>query len=117
MSDQASTELRQFFGDKEQAFQLTAPMIVELERTTGTGIGGLCKRLFNSDFRLLEISEVIRLGLIGGGTAPETAQALVSTYVNGTPLANSLPVAIAILEALMFGAAKPANQEASNGTA
>ena len=42
-----------FFGDGEKQFLLTPEMIVELERKTGAGIGGLCRRLFagGSTFR------------------------------------------------------------------
>ena len=103
MNNPLTTEVRQFFGDGQYAFKLTTPMILELERTTGTGIGGLCKRLFNSDFKLLEITEVIRLGLIGAGEKPETAKALVNAYLSNQPLGTAYPLAVTILEALMFG--------------
>ena len=103
MTDQLSTKVTSFFGDGKHDFKLTVAMINELERTTGTGIGGLCKRLFNSDFKLLEITEVIRLGLIGAGTNPETAHALVTNYLTNQPLGAAYPLAVSILEALMFG--------------
>jgi len=96
-----------FFGDATYQFQLTTPMILELERKTGVGVGLLIKRIAASrnslDFRLTEVSEIIRLGLIGGGLKPERALELVETYVHGKPLGNSQIIAMQILEALYFG--------------
>jgi Phage tail tube protein, GTA-gp10 len=103
MNNPLTTKVTAFFGDGKHDFKLTVPMINELERTTGTGIGGLCKRLFNSDFKLHEITEVIRLGLIGAGENPETANALVKNYLTDQPLGSAYPLAVSILEALMFG--------------
>ncbi len=94
---------RQFFGDSEKTFELTAPMVIELERTTGTGIGALCKRLFSGDFRQLEISETVRCGLIGGGTTPERAAELCETYVSADPIGGSYALSVTILERLWFG--------------
>ena len=62
---------RAFFGDAERDLSFSPELIVELERKTGAGIGGLCKRLFAGDFRHVEILEIIRLGLIGGGERPD----------------------------------------------
>ena len=62
-----------FFGDGERNFLLTPELIVELERKTGAGIGSLCRRLFAGEFKHAEITETIRLALIGGGTSPKEA--------------------------------------------
>lgn len=94
---------RAFFGDGERAFTLTDPMIAELERLTGTGIGSLFLRLTRSDFRLNDLTEVIRLGLIGGGTSPEDAARLVETYGRHRPIAEVLPLALDILDARWNG--------------
>ncbi|MCB1379228.1 MAG: gene transfer agent family protein [Alphaproteobacteria bacterium] len=96
----------QFFGDQERSFALTPELVLELERITGSGIGGLCQRLFRSDFKLADISATIRLGLIGGGASPEDAAGLVAAYAQSRPLAETFPLAVAILETLWFGAAK-----------
>jgi hypothetical protein len=100
-----------FFGDAERTFKLTPTLISELERTTSAGIGGLCRRLFIGEFKLLEITETIRLGLIGGGETPQAAAALVATYVADRPLAETYPLAVAILEVLWFGASDPKKGE------
>ena len=70
---------RAFFGDGERDFRVTPELIVELERKTGAGIGGLCRRLFAGDFKQVDVTETIRLALIGGGASPKDADALVAT--------------------------------------
>ncbi|MFC0200589.1 gene transfer agent family protein [Paracoccus rhizosphaerae] len=94
---------RAFFGDGERAFTLTDPMIAELERLTATGIGSLFLRLTRSDFRLNDLTEVIRLGLIGGGTSPEDAARMVETYARHRPITEVLPLALDVLDARWNG--------------
>ncbi|UFM63831.1 gene transfer agent family protein [Paracoccus sp. MA] len=93
-----------FFGDKERPFTLSDDMVAELEAKTETGIGVLYQRLLGHAFKLADLSEVIRLGLIGGGTNPEEADRLVSTYARNRPVAEVLPLATAILAARWLGA-------------
>jgi hypothetical protein len=97
---------RAFFGDAERDFQITPALIVELERKTGAGIGGLCRRLFAGDFKQADITETIRLALIGGGTSPKDADALIAAYAVNRPLGEVYPLAVAILETLWFGSKK-----------
>ena len=104
MSD---TSHRAFFGDAEHMFQLTAPMILELERVTGTGIGALFQRFANLTFTHADLVEVIRLGLVGAGTDPEQARRLVDAYAVPRPISEVRPLAWDILKALWFG---PADQ-------
>jgi hypothetical protein len=99
---------RQFFGDADRDFRLTPELILELERKTGAGIGGLCRRLFVGDFHHIEILETIRLALIGGGANPEEAAALTTAYAASRPLAETFPLAVAILETAWFGRAQEA---------
>lgn len=104
--------ITQFFGDAEHDFALTGPMIRELENVTGAGIGGLCLRLVRRhEFTLAEITETIRLALIGGGTSPKRAAELVAAYAApACPLVESHLLAVAILTDLYAGpaAAEPA---------
>ncbi|KRW96257.1 gene transfer agent family protein [Paracoccus sp. MKU1] len=93
-----------FFGDKERPFTLSDDMVTELEAKTETGIGVLYQRLLGQAFKLADLAEVIRLGLIGGGTRPEEADRLVSTYARNRPVAEVLPLATAILAARWLGA-------------
>ncbi len=100
-----------FFGDGEKTFALTDPMIDELERTTGHGIGAIFRRVQSQDFTRKEIAETIRLGLIGGGAADFEAAALVKTYVGGRPLVESVEIALDVLAARFLGAAIPDAQD------
>ncbi len=97
---------RVFFGDAEREFRLTPELILELERKTGVGIGGLCRRLFAGDFRYSEIMEVIRLALIGGGEQPKRASELVDAYAASRPFMETFPIAVSVLEVAFFGAVK-----------
>lgn len=97
------TKTRAFFGDAEHDFQLTPEMIVELERLIGSGIGTIFGRLARNEFSFTEVVETIRLGLIGGGMAPQKALALVDAYARRRPMSETLPTALAVLEALWFG--------------
>ena len=103
-----------FFGDAEYPFRLSPALIIELEHKTGAGIGALCARIFNRQFAQADITETIRLSLIGGGMPPERAAAVIGSYATDRPLSETYPVAVAILENVWFG--QP-NHEAANGQA
>ena len=104
MSD---TTLKTFFGDGEHDFCLTPEMIVELERLTGHGIGGIFKRMALREFSQAEMVQTIRLALIGGGAAPETAFYLTQTYAAQRPVVEGMILATRILNALFEGVPKP----------
>ncbi|WP_024587636.1 gene transfer agent family protein [Aliihoeflea sp. 2WW] len=93
-----------FFGDAEKTFALPPAMILELERVTNAGIGGLSRRFFAGEFRHRELLETVRLGLIGGGENPEEAAALVATYAATMPVMQLYALALPIIETAMFGA-------------
>lgn len=94
-----------FFGDGEHTFALTMPMIIELERKAGVGIGALYQRLMSAQFFLADLSEVIRLGLIGAGTSPADAQHMIDTYATARPVMEIAPLALDIIEARWSGEA------------
>lgn len=94
---------RAFFGDAEYDFRLTLPTLTELERSTGLGIAAICHRIFNREFAHADLTEAIRLALIGGGTAPKRAAELVAAYATDRPLAEIYPLAFAIAESTWFG--------------
>ncbi|MET3925994.1 gene transfer agent family protein [Devosia sp. 2618] len=102
-----------FFGDREREFSLTSKTILnELERTTGKGIGAIIDGLRRLSYA--EITETIRLGLVGAGAQPEEAAALVSTYVPARPLGEANILAIDILTDLWVG---PEQQHVNEATA
>lgn len=94
---------RGFFGDKEHAFTLTDPMLAELETITGLGVGAMYFQLVNMAYPATVLREIIRLGLIGAGTAPEDAKRLCDTYASNRPLAETFPLAFEIMEARWNG--------------
>ncbi len=100
------SEHKAFFGDAEHTFKLTPALILELEGVTGAGIGALARRVFRGDFRHVDILATLRLGLIGGGMASEAAARLVETYGANRPLGEAYQVAVGVLEAAWFGAAR-----------
>jgi hypothetical protein len=95
-----------FFGDATYSFALTDTMIHELQHKTGVGIGSLYQRVIASQFHVADIVEIIRCGLIGGGTAPIDAQRLVDAYAKDRPFAETFPLALDILDARWTGAAE-----------
>ncbi len=88
-----------FFGDGQHSFALTDAMITELERLTDLGIGALYQRAVAMQFKIADLVEIIRLGLIGGGTTPEHAAQLTGTYGRNRPIAELYPLALDILDA------------------
>ncbi len=99
------TPHRAFFGDAEHEFALGGDQIVELERVTGAGIGAICARVFNGTFAYADITETIRLALIGGGLDPQEAAALTKAYVPMRPIAETMALAVDVLSAVYFGPA------------
>ncbi|WP_041300005.1 gene transfer agent family protein [Hyphomicrobium sp. MC1] len=98
-----ATTFRTFFGDRERVLKLNPNLAMELERATGTGISTLSKRVFGAQFYYRDLTETIRLGLIGGGETPERAAELIRTYVTDRPLSEVVPLAAGVLSALMLG--------------
>ncbi len=63
-----------------------------------------CLAVFNaSDFRFIELTEVIRLGLIGGGMDPEEGDTLVKAYAPRMSVTDLYGKALPIIDLLMFG--------------
>ena len=120
------------FGDGTYRFHLPMAQIIEIERLCGEksiiamydemgqalGIGhddGKPVFIGGGAARVRDIYEVIRCGAIGGRNvvrngqthpvAPLDAKLLADRYVDGRPLAESLPVAWAILNAAIMGVA------------
>ncbi len=92
-----------YFGDATYTFALTDTMIDELQSKTGIGIGALYLRVVNSQFQVSDLTEVIRLGLIGGGTSPATARRLIDAYAVNRPFDETFPLALDILDARWNG--------------
>ncbi|CAL8981543.1 hypothetical protein RHODGE_RHODGE_02832 [Rhodoplanes serenus] len=95
--------------------------ILSLEDACGVGIAAVFGRLLAGTWCLHDVREPIRLGLIGGGMTPERAMQVVKRHVDGSPLAESVAVARAVIEAVLIGVpddqpGKPAAAEAVDPT-
>lgn len=80
--------------------------MLALEQLCGdAGIRKIYGRLTGDDWRVNDVRETIRLGLIGGGMKADEALVAVKTFVDGNPrgLAPSALIAIAIIEAVLIG--------------
>ncbi len=92
-----------FFGDGSKTFALTTEMILELERTTGTGIMALHSRFRLMAAQFFDMTEVIRTGLIGGGMKAEEAHKFVSIYGRSMQVQDLYHLAFDILDARYLG--------------
>ena len=129
------------FGDGDYLFRLNLSGINAIQDKCGSGIGAVWQRLaasrFNyvSDndeqigfgvaeaaaFKIEDIIEPIRQGLIGGGVGtvdgvpvavtPLLANKLVQTYVIDRPLSEAWSVAFAVMSALIEGYDPPKKKE------
>lgn len=117
------------FADGEYRFFLPMREIVQLERECDKSVIQMCDEMGQSlglspgsadihfigggPTRYLELRATIRLALIGGNkgmvdsvekpVGPLTAKSLVETYVDGRPIAETLPVAWTVLNAAVMG--------------
>ncbi|MFN3663843.1 gene transfer agent family protein [Yoonia sp.] len=92
-----------FFGDADRVFCLSDPMIQELERLSGVGIGTIYQRAIAQQFKLDDLTHTLRLALIGGGTSPQDAAQLVDTWAQNRPFAETFPLALDVLDARWNG--------------
>jgi len=113
MSRDASIELD--WADGTFAFRLAWGELEKLQEACDAGPYVVLNRLVDNSWRVGDISNVIRLGLIGGGMAPVDALKKVREYVEKRPPAENLMFAQAILSAGIVGA--PDEQVGKKGAA
>jgi hypothetical protein len=96
--------------------------ILALEEACGVGIMHVFRRLESDTWKLHDLRETIRLGLIGGGLPQDKAMALVKIHVDQNPagLAPSVLLAMEIIKAKLVGVpddplGKTAAAEAATG--
>lgn len=97
MNRHAAIELD--WADGTYTFRLGLDEIEELERKRDLSIFEIAKRLSPEvrQARSTDVSETLRLGLIGGGTKPVDALAKVRKYVDERPLDENRDTAYAIV--------------------
>lgn len=102
MSRDATIRLE--WADGEYVFRLAWGQLAKLQEECDAGPYTILTRLYNGAWRIEDISNVIRWGLIGGGLDAPKALKLTRTYVEGRPPTESLMFAQAILAAGCMGA-------------
>lgn len=97
------------WGDGDHAFNVAKiGQALELEEKCGSpgqpcGLMEILTRLREQRWRINDIRETIRIGLIGGGKKPLDALSLVKRYVDDRPLAENVQLAQVILIAAIVG--------------
>lgn len=94
------------FGDGEYDFRLAWGQLVELQEKCNGGPLFILNRLNSGEWRIEDISNIIRLGLIGGGMAPSAARTLVVRYVEERPLLENHLLAVVVLQAALMGSSE-----------
>lgn len=102
MSRDASITLT--WADGDFKFRLGWGELEELQEKTDAGPQVVLQRLHAGTWRVQDISNTIRLALIGGGLSPEEAVKKVRFYVEQRPPAESVPIALVVLSAGLIGA-------------
>jgi hypothetical protein len=92
------------WADGDFTFRLGWGELAELQEKTDAGPYVVLHRLHSHQWRVEDISNVIRLGLIGGGLAAAEAMKKVRYYVESRPPLENHAVAVAILSAGLLGA-------------
>jgi hypothetical protein len=103
------------WADGEYPFRLAIKQIEELQEKTDCGPYTLLQRISDGSWRLADMRETLRLGLIGGGMDPLKALGLVKRYVDDRPLLENIPHARAVLMAALMGA--PDGEKPGKGAA
>jgi hypothetical protein len=108
------------FADGEYDFRLGWGQIVELQELVNAGPHFVLNRLHSGEWRVEDIAEIIRLGLLGADETmkPSVASGLVKRYVKERPLMENHTLAVVILTAALVGAGEePVGEpEAANQT-
>lgn len=91
------------FADGTYHFRLAWGELEKLQEACDAGPYVVLDRLLSGRWRVSDISETIRLGLIGGGMEPVKALKLVREYVQSRPPLENLVLAQRVLGAAVVG--------------
>ena len=118
MSRDASVTLA--WADGSYTFRLAWAGLIELQEQADAGPFVILDRLTRGTWKVGDISNTIRLGLIGGGATPADALKLTQRYVESRPPLENVMLARGILGIALQGAADEvpgeADGEAANDT-
>lgn len=100
------------WADGEHTFRLGIAQLEELQEKAGCGPFELMRRLTVGAWRIEEVRETLRLGLIGGGMEAVQALKLVNRYAgSGQLLVAVLPARVVIAAALTGPADEPGKKD------
>lgn len=92
------------WADGERSFRLRWRELILLQEACDAGPQVVLNRLQTGHWRMNDIRDTVRLGLIGGGATPEAALKLVQDYVEARPPVENVMFAVGILAAGLMGA-------------
>lgn len=92
------------WADKTYTFRLGIGEIRELQEKCDAGPAFIFRRITDGAWRVDDLVQTIRLGLIGGGMKPIEALKLSREYAEKRPLSESVTPATLILAAALYGA-------------
>ena len=87
------------WADGAYSFRLAYGQWLELQEAVGCGPLELYVGLLQRKWRVQQIREIVRIGLIGGGADPASALRLVRRHVEERPILESVPLALEIVSA------------------
>src|SRR5215467_10437319 len=94
------------WGDGEHKFNIAKlRCVLELEEKCDCGVAEIVGRLRDGRWKINDMRETIRLGLIGANVMPDRAITLVQRYVDERPWSENILTAQAILFAALVGVA------------
>lgn len=102
MSRQARVEID--WADGRHAFRLGIGELEELQEKTGAGPVEVLRRLFHGTWKVAEVREPLRLGLIGAGMNAAEALKLVNRYCGPGQLTDGVVPAMQVVNAALSGA-------------
>ncbi len=91
------------FGDGEYRFRLRLGELRKLEEARNAGVIEIAARLAGERWRVDDVIETLRFGLMGGGKSDVEAAKLIRLYVEETPLAHHVLTAAAVITGALYG--------------
>lgn len=102
MSRDASIVLA--FGDGDHTFKIGWGQLAKIQEACDAGPFVILDRLASGRWKIEDIREPLRWGLIGGGLAPSEALKLIRDYVEDRPPHENLGIARQVMMAGVLGA-------------
>lgn len=92
------------WGDGEHKFNVAKiAQALELEEKCDAGFPEILSRLREGRWRINDVRETLRLGLIGGGMSVPKAIVMVKRYFDDRPFGESVPAALVVMMAAVIG--------------